>query len=196
MNKYLIFGGITTILVTLLFLLSSQYIKVRNDRDRISKNQTSLLKDFEVNEQENKLTVEKLILTKKEIKVLLESNTNLSDKIKDAGIKIKRLESVIETKLKVEVPIKEVFRDSIINKIDTIRCLKIDNEFLFIDICDNIESDNLIIIPIELDQFGEVVPKKFIFRWILWGIESIKATTITDNPYVKIKYNRYIEIKK
>ena len=189
--------GAVILLAALLFLSLKRISTLKEDRNRLEQNQEVLFADLEqykINDSLNAVTVQRLQLTTKEFK---ETNAELAEKVKAANVKIKDLQTVTDTKINTEITDNFQFKDSIVyiekERIDTVRCLNIDTKYLYIDICDNDLMDGKIIVPNRLTQIVHPVYKKFLFFRL--GIKRIDQEIFSDNPYTKIEYSRYLEIK-
>lgn len=186
--------GLIVILLLGVAALFNQWKKERSERIRLSENQTTLLTDMRVLKA-NQVEVGRLRLERDEFKKM---SGDLGDELRKANIKINRQKSIIDTKVNVTIPIEtEFIRDTatIEGHIDTVRCIKIINDHLKLDVCDvNNIAVGTIQVPIRLIHAAEPIPK---FKWwfIRWGVKGVKLNVYTPNEYAEIEYIRYIEFE-
>lgn len=182
------------LLMVALLALWFRYEYVSNDRDRLSKNQESLLTEqvnFKLRDSLNVSQIQQLTLSKSEFKRYYE---NASNEAKELGIKIKRLESYISLTTQVKDSFKTVFKDSITIKHDTIKCFKYVDKWLSFDGCalnDTLNVRYSLVDSIEI--FAHRVPRKFLF--IKYGTKGINLTTFSKNQNSKIVSKSFVEIK-
>ena len=182
------------ILMVALLALWLRYDYVSGDRDRLSKNQESLLteqKDFKFRDSLQVSQIGSLELTKNEFKRHFEE---AAKEAKDLGIKIKRIESYTSITTQVKDSFKTVFKDSITIKHNTIKCFKYNDKWLSFDGCainDTLNVGYSLIDSVEI--FAHRVPRKFLF--IKYGTRGVNLTTFSKNPNSKIINKSFIEIK-
>ena len=194
MTKYLLF--VIIILTGSLFVSVRSCQDIREDRNRLSDNQRSLMSDIEFYMTKDSLSaasVERLTLSNREFNQYCD---DLEKQVKDLNLKVKRLQSVSQTATETKYVIKTVIRDSVIpERMDTLRCINFRNDYLTLSgcvdresFCGTIESRDTLV------QIVHRVPRKFLF--IRWGTKAIRQEVISKNPYSSIVYSEYIELKK
>ena len=195
MNKGLIIA--VTILIGVVTLLSYQLDKERKEVDRLSDNQTSLIKDVEYYRTEDSLSVgsvHKLTLTLEEYQRLDKAK---SDTIKDLGYELSRVNSVQEVKTESKHDIKAAVKDSsIINNFDTLTAPCFNYSSKFVDVSGCIIEDQFVgqvKTRVELDIIAHRIPKQFWF--IKWGTKAVKVDVISKDKNCTITHNRYIELQ-
>lgn len=138
-------------------------------------------------------SVDRLTLSNDEFR---EYCKDLEGQVKKLGLKVKRLQSVSQTATITEYPVKTIIRDSIIpGKTDTLRCINFQNAYLTLSGC--FESSHFNGLVENRDTIIQVihrVPHRFWF--IRWGTKAIRQEIISQNPYSRISYTEYIELKK
>lgn len=184
------------VLFAVIAILMAMLRQSKNEVARLSANQRTLLADAEFYRTKDSLSaasVERLQLTYREFEKYC---TDLRLQVGELGIKVKRLQSVasagIETKYDVITSIKDsiVFRDSTI----MLKCLEINTPYLGVSGCaENNTFVGSIISRDTLDQIVHRVPHQFWF--IKWGTKAIRQEVISRNPYSRITYSEYIELK-
>lgn len=194
MTKYLLF--VIIILTGSLFVSVKSCQEVREDRNRLSDNQRSLMSDVEFYRTKDSLSaasVERLTLSNREFNQYCD---DLEKQVKDLNLKVRRLQSVSQTAIETKYVIKTVTRDSIIpGRMDTLRCIDFRNDYLTFSGCVNREYfSGLIESRDTLVQIVHRVPRKFLF--FRWGTKAIRQEVISKNPYSSIVYSEYIELKK
>lgn len=196
MKRYLLF---TILILTVALMFSVKTCnKYRNDRNRLSDNQRSLLADVNYYRTKDSLSVagvERLNLTNKEFKRYC---GGLEKTVEKLNLKVKRLQSVSQTATEMEYQVKTEVRDSIVilpGRIDTLCCIEYRNDYLTLSGCiENRQFSGLIENRDTIIQVVHRVPRRFWF--IRWGTKAIRQEVTTRNPYSRITYTEYIELKK
>ena len=191
--------------ISIFLMLSSGYSswlykKENEERKRLEGNQAALMEDvkrYKTKDSLNVVSIQKLTLTKREFE---QHNAELADRVKDLGIKVKRLQSVTSTGTTTTTTIKGEIKDSLIYVdkerlvLDTMKCLQYISPYLEIDACVyKGEFMGLVVSKDTLDQFVHIVPKQFLF--IKYGAKGIRQEIYPRNPHSEIHYAKYIEIK-
>lgn len=123
-----------------------------------------------------------------------------AEKIRQMGLKIRRLESaansVTQTKLEVVVPIRDtvVIRDTV-KTIDTLRLFRWQDSWVTID--GVIDSDSVACTLRSVDTLHQVVyrvPRRFWF--IKFGTKAFRQHIVSSNPHSEIVYTEYVKIEK
>lgn len=181
-------------------IVSFMYKQEVKERKRMKANQKALMEDvqrYKSKDSANVVSIQKLTLTKREFE---QHNTELAERVKNLGIKVKRLESVTSTGTTTTTVIKTEVKDSIIfrdkEKLirDTLQCIEYISPYLLIDACiDEGQFEGLVVSKDTLDQVVHRVPKQFLF--IKFGTKGIRQEIYPRNPYAEIHYSKYIEFK-
>ena len=186
-----------TILIIASVFMIGKVRSLKKERDRLENNQTALLSDVEYYKTEsgkNAASVQKLELTKSELE---KHCIDLTQTVKDLGIKVKRLQSASTTVTKTEVEIQTVVHDSIVYRdrpviLKTINWkdpwIKLDGILDGEDFSAKIQSIDT------LNHIAHRVPKKFLF--FLFGTKAVRLEVVNKNPHSQIVYTEYIELKK
>lgn len=169
---------------------------IREDRNRLSGNQRALLSDVEFYRTKDSLSaagVERLTLSNREFKQYCDG---LEKQVKNLNLKVKRLQSVSQTGTETKYIVKTVVRDSVLpGRIDTIRCIDFRNDYLTLAGCLDRESFSGTIESRDtLIQVVHRVPRKFLF--FRFGCKAIRQEVVCSNPYSRISYTEYIELKR
>lgn len=123
-----------------------------------------------------------------------------AEKIRQMGLKIRRLESaansVTQTKLEVVVPIRDtvVIRDTV-KTIDTLRLFRWQDNWVTID--GVIDRDSVACTLRSVDTLHQVVyrvPRRFWF--IKFGTKALRQHIVSSNPHSEIVYTEYVKIEK
>lgn len=195
MNKisiYLI--GILSLAVGTLYW---QLDKTITEKQRLSNNQEALLSDvdhYKTESGKNAASVQKLELTKSELE---KYNVDLKETISDLNLKINRIQAAATTATQSNYKIKTVVKDSIVYRDVPVKLQRIDFRDPYIDLTGTIDSGTFsgdITTRDTLVQIIHRVPKKFLF--IKYGTKAIRQEVVSKNPYSKIVYTEYIELKK
>ena len=186
-----------TILIIASVFMIGKVRSLKKERDRLENNQTALLSDVEYYKTEsgkNAASVQKLELTKSELQ---KHCIDLTQTVKDLGIKVKRLQSASTTVTKTEVEIQTVVHDSIVYRdrpviLKTINWkdpwIKLDGILDGEDFSAKIQSIDT------LNHIAHRVPKKFLF--FRFGTKAVRLEVVNKNPHSQIVYTEYIELKK
>ena len=114
-------------------------------------------------------------------------------RIRDLGIKIKRLESAAKSAVRTEVEIVAPLRDTIILR-DTLRLFRWQDPWVEVEGLIGHDSVECRVASIDtLRQVVHRVPRRFLF--IKYGIKAIRQEVISSNPHSQIVYSEYIELK-
>ncbi len=196
MTKYLLF----TILVLAAFLAVSvkSCQDIRTDRNRLSDNQRTLLADIEFYRTKDSLSaasVERLTLTNREFRKYA---GELKKTVEELNLKVKHLQSASQSATETKYLVKTEIRDSIIirpGKTDTLSCINYQDPYLtFSGSITGKQFSGLIQSQDTIIQLIHRVPRRFWF--IRWGTKGIRQEIVNRNPYSRITYTEYIELKK
>lgn len=188
------------ILLLVIIWLAHCLYKSGVEKERLKSNQDALMSEvklYETKQGESAASVLRLQLTKKELESKYQT---VCQEAKDLGIKLKRLQAVSQTSTQGEIHAKADLKDSIryrpeIHLVDTLKKFNWkDPPWAFVDgVIDSGKVDLTISTNDTLIQLVHRVPKKFLF--FKFGCKAIRQEIITKNPYNKIRYSEYIELK-
>ena len=196
------FSQILLVIILLLggvvFIQFKHAAKLSDERDRYKQNNTALLSDIErikVDSTTMAVDAKALRLTIDEYERFRAAD---AEKIRQMGIKIKKLQAVAKHNLEVAAPINAVIRDTVIIR-DTVQVVqqKVEMASPHIQLDAVIDNDTLkgdIRLPVTLQQIVWVEYKRKCLFWK--KVKAIRQTISSDNPYVDIKYTEYIQIDK
>lgn len=197
MNKYLCIACV--ILAVACASLWGANSNLRQEKERLTGNQEALMEEVQYYQDEagrNAASVQRLELSKAELEAY---NGELTQRIEDLNIKLKRVQAATTTATQTKVEIKTVIRDSIIyvdsSRIATLPAIKWQDPWVKVD--GIIMPDSTVDLSIQsvdtLYQVVHRVPKKFWF--IRYGTKAIRQEITSSNPHTKIVYSEYIELK-
>lgn len=197
MNKYLCIACV--ILAVACASLWGVNSNLRQEKERLTSNQEALMEEVQYYQDEagrNAASVQRLELSKAELEAY---NGELTQRIEDLNIKLKRVQAATTTATQTKVEIKTVIRDSIIyvdsSRIATLPAIKWQDPWVKVD--GIIMPDSTVDLSIQsvdtLYQVVHRVPKKFWF--IRYGTKAIRQEITSSNPHTKIVYSEYIELK-
>lgn len=181
-------------------LLWRAYRSESRERRRMEANQHSLLTDVEYYRTRDSLSaagVERLTLTNREFRQYADE---FEKTVAGLQLKVRRLQSASRTAITTAYPVETHLRDTVIlrdtlNIRDTVRLLQFENPWLTLDglLVDDmfrgrIESRDTLI------QLIHRVPRRLWF--IRLGTKAIRQEVTTRNPYSRITYTEYIELKR
>ena len=196
MNKYLCIACV--ILAVACASLWEVNSNLRQEKERLTGNQEALMDEVQYYQDEagrNAASVQRLELSKAELEAY---NGELTQRIEDLNIKLKRVQAATTTATQTNVEIKTIIKDTIIYR-DTgmlvLPAIKWQDPWVNVD--GIIKPDSTVDLSIQsvdtLFQVVHRVPKKFLF--IRYGTKAIRQEITSSNPHTKIVYSEYIELK-
>ena len=195
MKKYLF---IYAVLTTVIIVVGGRILWGEQQREK-SNNQALLqsVNYYKTEAEKSAASVQILRLRCGEFEELRAAD---AEKIRQMGLKIRRLESaansVTQTKLEVVVPIRDtvVIRDTV-KTIDTLRLFRWQDSWVTID--GVIDSDSVACTLRSVDTLHQVVyrvPRRFWF--IKFGTKALRQHIVSSNPHSEIVYTEYVKIEK
>ena len=121
-------------------------------------------------------------------------------KIKELGVKIKRLESAAksaaQTVVEVKVPIVDtvVVRDTL-RQVDTLRLFRWQDSWVTID--GTVFRDSVACTFRSVDTLRQTVhriPRRFLF--FKFGTKALRQSVVSSNPHTDIVYSEYIKVER
>lgn len=196
MNKYLCIACV--ILAVACASLWGVNSNLRQEKERLTGNQDALMDEVQYYQDEagrNAASIQRLELSKAELEAY---NGELTQRIEDLNIKLKRVQAATTTATQTNVEIKTIIKDTIIYR-DTgmlvLPAIKWKDPWVNVD--GIIKPDSTVDLSIQsvdtLFQVVHRVPKKFLF--IRYGTKAIRQEITSSNPHTKIVYSEYIELK-
>lgn len=200
MKRVLIKAGVAVIVLLAFIFLWNRYRSARKECERLAANQRTLLSDVDFYRTRDSLSaagVERLTLTNREFRRYA---GELERTVEDLQLKVRRLQAASRTAVSTAYPVEVRLRDTMIMRDtvaveDTLRRLHYVSPWLTLD---GLISDTVFRGRIEsrdtLVQVVHRVPRRFWF--IRWGTKAIRQEVTTRNPYSRITYTEYIELKR
>ena len=196
MKKYLLIACV--ILAVLCASLLGAVRELTQEKDRLTGNQEALMEEVQYYQDEagrQAASVQRLELSKSELEAY---NGELTQRIEDLNIKLKRVQAATTTATQTNVEIKTIIKDTIIYR-DTgmlvLPAIKWQDPWVNVD--GIIKPDSTVDLSIQsvdtLFQVVHRVPKKFWF--IKCGTKAIRQEITSSNPHTKIVYSEYIELE-
>ena len=196
MKKYLLIACV--ILAVLCASLLGAVRELTQEKDRLTGNQEALMEEVQYYQDEagrQAASVQRLELSKSELEAY---NGELTQRIEDLNIKLKRVQAATTTATQTNVEIKTIIKDTIIYR-DTgmlvLPAIKWQDNWVNVD--GIIKPDSTVDLSIQsvdtLFQVVHRVPKKFWF--IKYGTKAIRQEITSSNPHTKIVYSEYIELE-
>lgn len=196
MKKVLIYGIL--ILTATVCILAGRLQSVKREKIRLKANQEVLLSDvryYRTSDSLNAAGVNRLTLTNKEFS---RHCSNLQRTVKELELKVNRLQAASRTATVTEYKVFTLTRDSVIRlagRTDTLRCIDYRNNYLTVSACmSGREFTGLVESRDTLVQVVHRIPKRFL--GIPFGTKAIRQEVTTRNPYSRITYTEYIELKR
>lgn len=163
------------------------------DAERLENNQTALTEQiylYRTSLDESAASVRALQLRCGEYERICAED---AARIRDLGIKIKRLESAAKSAVRTEVEVVAPLRDTIILH-DTLRLFRWRDPWVEVEGLIGHDSVECRVVSVDtLRQVVHRVPRRFLF--IKYGIKAIRQEVICTNPHSQIVYSEYIELK-
>ena len=163
------------------------------DAERLENNQTALTEQiylYRTSLDESAASVRALQLRCGEYERICAED---AARIRDLGIKIKRLESAAKSAVRTEVEVVAPLRDTIILR-DTLRLFRWRDPWVEVEGLIGYDSVECRVVSVDtLRQVVHRVPRRFLF--IKYGVKAIRQEVICTNPHSQIVYSEYIELK-
>jgi hypothetical protein len=188
--------------MAVLALLSvSGYLGVENRR--LAGSLSAALSDgkyYRTKDSLSAASVEQLTLTNSELK------RHYADIVKEAenlNLKVRRLQSASRTATVTEYKFETKWRDSVVyrfDKIDTIRCIRYEDEWVSFAVCERDGRDGRDIGDVRVAvrdtvvQFVHRVPRRFLF--LRFGTKGVRQEVVSKNPYTEVVFTEYIKLVK
>lgn len=196
MKKYLLIACV--ILAVLCASLLGAVRELTQEKDRLTGNQEALMEEVQYYQDEagrQAASVQRLELSKSELEAY---NGELTQRIEDLNIKLKRVQAATTTATQTNVEIKTIIKDTIIYRDTGMLVLPaIKWQDPWINVGGIIKPDSTVDLSIQsvdtLFQVVHRVPKKFWF--IKYGTKAIRQEITSSNPHTKIVYSEYIELE-
>lgn len=175
MKKYLILAVL--LLAAALGILGKAYRTAVDDRNRLARNQSTLL---------NSVTHYKAAA---------------AAEIRALGIKLRRVESVSTTTTRTEIQIAAPLADTVVvRQCDTARVGDTVRFFRWRDAWCRVEGtvlpDSVVCRVESIDTLRQIVhrvPRRFLF--IRWGTKAVRQEIVSTNPHTRIVYAEYIDMR-
>ena len=200
MKRLIIRIAVVIAIIAAFLLLWRIYRLEHDERQRLEANQHSLMTDVEYYRTRDSLSaagVERLTLTNREFRRHAEE---LALTVEDLQLKLRRLQAASRTAVATTYPVEVQLRDTLIMRDtiavpDTLSRLYYQNPWVTLD---GIIADSVFRGTIEsrdtLVQIVHRVPRRLWF--IRWGTKAVRQEVTTRNPYSRITYTEYIELKR
>ena len=192
-------GCIASLCIVLLFFAVGRCDRHRKEATRLKDNFDAALSEvrrYKTKDSLNAVSVSVLTLTVKEFE---RNFTELSERAAALELSNRRLLSASRTATVTEYRIETRWRDSIIfvaGRIDTIRCISYNDEFLTFAFCDSSDvAKPFIASRDEMFQYVHRVPR---FEWwfIRIGTKGIRQDITFRNPNTLIEYSEYVRVNR
>lgn len=184
------------LLLTCLYVLWNAYINEREERRRYASNQEVLLSDvryYKTRDSLNVASVERLQLKVSEYEKNYREQAGL---VEDLKIKLKRVRSVATTASQASYRVVTRVRDSVLFREVPIPVKTCYFNNAYVTFRGVLEGDRFVGTIVSRDTLVQVVhrvPRKFLF--FRWGTKAIRQEVVAKNPYSKLVYSAYIELR-
>ena len=173
-----------------------------NEVDRLENNQevlTSEVKLYRTRYDESAASVQSLRVRLDEMRQLHEEDIK---RIRDLGIKLRRVESLTTSMSATEVAVHTVKRDTIVER-EVLGIVVRDSLSLFswsdawVSVEGEIRGDEVCCNVRSVDTLRQIVyriPRRFL--GIPYGVKALRQEIISSNPHTRIVYAEYIELQR
>lgn len=200
MKRFMVRAVLIIIVIAAFIVLWEMYRSSRRECTRLKDNQRTLFTDVEIYRTRDSLSaagVERLTLTNREFKRYA---SRLEKTVKTLDLKVRCLQSVAQVAVSTRYPVTARLWDSLVSPDipdipETVRRLYYRDRWLTIDgtvrgseFLGTIESRDTLV------QVIHRVPRRFWF--VRWGTKAVRQEVTTRNPYSRITYTEYIELKR
>ena len=195
MKNYIIIAGIILISIITIVLMWSKISSLKMDNTRLTTNQTTLnteVKKWKTKDSLSVVQAPALTYTQSEV---IKYDPALVRTVKELGVQLKNVQSILDTRTITQIKIKTTVRDSI-SLVDTLKCFNYSDEFTKLTGCFNLDTVNIDLKT--FDSLTTVVSRipAHRFLWWTWGVKGINLNIISKNPNTSFDYLKYIELKK
>ena len=164
------------------------------EAERLDNNQTALMEQivhYRTSLDESAASVRALQLRCEEYRRLRAEDLC---RIRDLGIKLRRIESTATTATKSEIEMAAPLKDTVILH-DTLRVFEWRDPWVKIDGVVRQDSVECRVESVDtLRQIVHRVPHKLLF--VRYGTKAIRQEIISSNPHTQVVYSEYIELKR
>jgi len=195
MKNYIIIAGIILISIITIVLMWSKISSLKMDNTRLTTNQTTLnteVKKWKTKDSLSVVQAPALTYTQSEV---IKYDPALVRTVKELGVQLKNVQSILDTRTITQIKIKTTVRDSI-SLVDTLKCFNYSDPFTKLTGCFNLDTVNIDLKT--FDSLTTVVSRvpAHKFLWWTWGVKGINLNIISKNPNTSFDYLKYIELKK
>lgn len=174
-----------------------QIVTLKVDNIRLSNNQTALMKGVKIFKTQNGNYAALVDVLTLKVSELTDRNTSLEQTARELRIKLKRVQSYSQTATSTTIGVTTPVKDSAIihqGKRDTFKCIDYRDNWVRLQGCYLVNNfAGTIAIKDTIRQVVHRVPKQWWF--IKWGTKAIRQEVVSSNPYTKIAFTEYIEVK-
>jgi len=195
-------AGLAVLVLAIVTVVQEYQLRqLREDKQRLSKNQSALLdqvQSFRIKVGKDSLNGANVRALKLELGEIKQHRSQDVALLKELGIKLRYAQSLLKNATITESRFTAPVIDTVVKSYghtDTLRCVTYKDKWFEFDGCIDRENrftghaasvDTLV-------GFPNIIPKKFLF--FRWGIKAIQFTAINKNPNSKIYFQEYYEIK-
>ena len=195
MKKYLL---IYAVLTTLIIVIGGRILW--GEQQRYKSNNEALMQSvdyYRTEADKSAASVQVLRLKCGEFEELRAAD---AEKIRQMGLKIRRLQSAAKSASELDLKVKTPIRDTVIvrdtvNIVDTLRLFRWQDNWVTIE--GVIDRDSVACTLRSVDTLHQVVyriPRRFWF--IKFGTKALRQHIVSSNPHNEIVYTEYVQIEK
>lgn len=195
MKKYLL---IYAVLTTLIIVVGGRILW--GEQQRYKSNNEALMQSvdyYRTEADKSAASVQVLRLKCGEFEELRAAD---AEKIRQMGLKIRRLQSAAKSASELDLKVKTPIRDTVIvrdtvNIVDTLRLFRWQDNWVTIE--GVIDRDSVACNLHSVDTLHQVVyriPRRFWF--IRFGTKALRQHIVSSNPHNEIVYTEYVQIEK
>ena len=195
MKKFLF---IYAVLTTVIIIFGSRYLLSENSR--LQANNQSLMADVDIFRTDAERAAAAVQVLRLKVGEYEELRAADAAKIREMGIKIRRLQSAAKSVTRSEIVVNAPLRDTIIvrdtvHRVDTLRLFRWSDSWVAVDGIIDRDSVQCNVSSIDtLHQMVYRIPRNFLF--FRFGTKALRQQIVSSNPHNKIVYTEYIKIEK
>jgi hypothetical protein len=192
MKKFLLIYAVGATMLLILCVVIMRHS--RCELNRLSNNNEALTSEIKLYKSRLDESAASVVALQLQLKEYREQNARDARRIRDLGIRLRRVESVAKTATESRVAFSAPTRDTIV-LCDTLTLFRWSDRWVNVEGAIRNGSAECRVESIDtLHQIIHRVPHKFLF--VRYGTKAIRQEILSSNPHTKIVYAEYIEFPK
>lgn len=196
MRKILFYYSVVATLLLLVCILSLHHTK--GEATRLRNNNETLAAEANIYKTRNEESAVSVVAMQLQLQEYREQHTRDTKRIRELGIRLRRVESIATTASQTKVDVSAPLRDTVfLERLlpDTASIFRWKDDWVRIEGAIRNGRAECHIESIDtLRQVVHRIPYKFLF--FRYGTKAIRQEIISSNPHTRIVYSEYIELPK